>query len=385
LGGVNFRTCPSALSRYNGEMSPHPLIQDIPFQKPLIRWFQRYQERLPWRATQDPYKIWVSEIMLQQTTVNTVIPYYKRFIHEFPDCHRLAAASLEDVLKIWSGLGYYSRARNLHQGARYVVGHLQGRLPNDPEVLQKIPGIGRYSAGAIASIAFQKPVPLVDGNVIRVYSRLFWIDKDIKKHQKYYWDVAEQVMPQDFPGDFNQGLMELGRRVCTPTKPTCLLCPLRPYCRAVARGNPEALPKKIFRNPSHPVTMGVALICDQGRFLMVQRQGKTVLKDMWEFPMLATTKEKLSPKTITNNIVHEWQLKTEVIKMLPALKHSIMNQRITLLPFVLHLCEKTRKRKEWQWIKPDQIHHIATSSMNKKVLGALSQSFSTGGQDGHYF
>jgi A/G-specific adenine glycosylase len=338
------------------------------FQRPLTRWFQSHQEKLPWRMTRDPYRIWVSEIMLQQTTVAAVIPYYERFVERFPTVYQLAKADLDDVLSLWSGLGYYSRARNLHKGAQTIAKAWKGKLPQTVESLQNIPGIGRYTAGAIASIAFGQSTPLVDGNVMRVYARLFWIDKDVKKEQKYYWDMAHKVMPSHAPGDFNQGLMELGRRMCTPKNPTCLICPLRSLCQAAQKGKPEELPRRPARKATVPVTMGVALIQSRGRFLMVQRKEKTVLKDMWEFPMLATTKEKFSPTMITKNLDKEFALKTEVIKSLPTLRHSIMNQKITLYPFLCSLDKRPKKQKDWLWVGPEQINHLATSSMNKKVF-----------------
>ena len=343
---------------------PHTKL-GVKFQNSLIRWFQTHNERLPWRRTRDPYKIWVSEIMLQQTTVGAVIPYYQKFVRKFPNCRGLAQVPLKDVLSLWSGLGYYSRARNLHKGAKLVMEKYQGRLPKDPKALQKIPGIGRYTAGAIASIAFQKNVPLVDGNVMRVYARLFWITKDIKKHQGYFWKIAQDAMAQRRPGDFNQGLMELGRRICTPKNPDCRQCPLRKYCVAFSKGKPEALPRPLKQKETRPVTLGVALVQDRGRLLMVQRRDKTVLKDLWEFP---TIPGGLTSQKIIQGLKTQWNLKTHVIQPLPRLKHSIMNQRITLYPFVCSLEVKARKRRQWQWIYPAMMDQMATSSMNKKTL-----------------
>src|SRR5262247_3274442 len=187
------------------------------FQKNLLRWYCKNKRDLPWRRTKDPYAIWVSEIMLQQTTVATVIDYYHRFLKRFPDIHSLATAREEDVLALWSGLGYYSRARNLHQAALKIVQDHRGRFPQDPDAIRSLPGIGPYTLGAVASIAFDLPLPLVDGNVIRVYSRLLALKGSPKdtKFQKKIWKLAELLLSRRSPGDFNQALMELGATVCT--------------------------------------------------------------------------------------------------------------------------------------------------------------------------
>lgn len=343
----------------------------VEFQDKLIGWFQKHQERLPWRQTRDPYKIWVSEIMLQQTTVKTVIPYYHAFLKSFPTLKSLAHAKIEEVLSSWSGLGYYSRARNLHKGAQYVLKECGGRLPESPEALQKIPGIGKYTAGAIASIAFQKPVPLVDGNVLRVYARLFCISKDIKKHQAEFWKLAGRVISQKYPGDFNQGLMELGRRICTPTKPSCPLCPLRSFCQAHLRGQLDAFPKVSRLHRTKRVDLGVALIQNAGEFLMLQRQG-SVLRGLWEYPMVSLSSGIFSEKTFRKKIKNCFSLEPKLEKSLPPVKHTIMNQKMTLYPCLCFLPRRPRLRKGWQWVSPERLGELATSSMNKKIMNLLS-------------
>ncbi|MCS7300931.1 MAG: A/G-specific adenine glycosylase, partial [Fimbriimonadales bacterium] len=203
----------------------------------LLRWFEAHKRPTPWRDNPDPYRVWVSEVMLQQTQTATVIPYFERFIARFPDVQALADAPLEEVLRYWEGLGYYARARNLHKAARMIVQN-GGRLPATADRLRELPGIGAYTAGAIASIAFGQPTPVVDGNVIRVLARLLWLKGDLKAApaQKQLWRISEQLIDPQRPGDFNQAIMELGSTVCTPTQPRCSECPVSHLCAAYQRG-----------------------------------------------------------------------------------------------------------------------------------------------------
>ncbi len=203
-------------------------------QKALLDWFGRDQRDLPWRQTGDPYPIWVSEVMLQQTQVQTVIPYFRRWMKTFPTLQKLARSRQETVLKHWEGLGYYSRVRNLHRAAQQVVKKHQGRLPDTYEELIQLPGIGRYTAGALLSIAFDQPAPVLDGNVKRVLSRLFAISAngEASAHEKWLWDTSAELVPAKRPGDFNQAMMELGATVCLPKKPLCGVCQLQTQCEA---------------------------------------------------------------------------------------------------------------------------------------------------------
>jgi A/G-specific adenine glycosylase len=210
----------------------------------LLDWYRANRRDLPWRATRDPYAIWISEAMLQQTRVETAIPYYERFLARFPDLQTLADADSDDVLGVWAGLGYYSRARNLHAAARIVVDEHAGELPDDAEALRSLPGVGRYTAGAVASIAFDRPEPVVDGNVSRVFARLRGIRDDVRKAAtvRRLWEEAAALVRGPHPGDLNQALMELGARVCTPRAPRCPVCPVAHHCEAQRGGDAEALP-----------------------------------------------------------------------------------------------------------------------------------------------
>ncbi|MFW5868776.1 MAG: A/G-specific adenine glycosylase, partial [Armatimonadota bacterium] len=210
----------------------------------LLAWFDAHRRDLPWRRTSDPYRIWVSEIMLQQTQVDRVIDYYERFLVAFPTVEALAEAPIDDVLRLWEGLGYYSRARNLHAAARVIVQEHGGEFPRSPEAIRALPGIGEYTAGAVQSIAFGVPVPAVDANVIRVLARLFAVEGDVSagEERRRIADLAAEVVPDDRPGDFNQALMELGALLCIPGRPGCLICPLSEVCRAKLRGLQATIP-----------------------------------------------------------------------------------------------------------------------------------------------
>lgn len=253
----------------------------------LLRWYDAHHRRLPWRGIRNPYYTWVSETMLQQTRVETVLSYYDRFLAAFPTVEALAAADIDDVLKMWEGLGYYRRARNLHKGAQQVAAEHGGVIPADPAQLLKISGIGEYTAGAIASIAFNKPVPAVDGNVIRVVSRLYGVRENagIPSVKREIARLAGELVPRDRPGDHNQAMMDLGATVCVPGTPDCAACPLREHCVAFAEGDPEELPVLPRKNPPKEIAWDVLLIIANGRVLM-RRRTETLLEGMWVFPML---------------------------------------------------------------------------------------------------
>nr|MBR4281145.1 A/G-specific adenine glycosylase [Clostridia bacterium] len=276
----------------------------------LLAWYDRHARTLPWRSIHDPYRTWVSETMLQQTRVETVIGYYDRFLQRFPTVADLAAAPEDDVLKLWEGLGYYSRARNLHKGAKQVMEDFGGQIPSDLEHLRRISGIGPYTAGAIASIAFDQPVPAVDGNVIRVVSRLAGIRENvgIPSVRRTLELNAASIVPADRPGDFNQALMDLGATICTPGTPACEKCPLQVLCDAFSAGDAEDLPILPRKNPPKVLDYAVCLIFSGGRVLMRQRT-EALLHGLWVFPMaegsptirqLPVAAKKLTKLTVTD-------------------------------------------------------------------------------------
>lgn len=260
------------------------------FSSELLGWYRGNKRELPWRMNRDPYRIWVSEVMLQQTRVDTVIPYYERFMEKFPNAGALAAAPEPEVLKCWEGLGYYSRARNLQAGAREVVERHGGIVPDDKTAVAALRGVGPYTTGAIMSIAFNKPEPAVDGNVMRVLSRFFCLEDDIAKPatRVKIEKLAASLIPEGAAGDFNQALMELGALVCTPKSPGCLTCPVMLECEGRIAGKEHVLPVKTKAKPPRPETRLAALVTGSGehagKVLVRQRPASGLLAQMWELP-----------------------------------------------------------------------------------------------------
>jgi A/G-specific adenine glycosylase len=254
--------------------------------KKLLRWFKRNSRDLPWRKTRDPYAIWISEIMLQQTQVDTVIPYYRKFLKTFPAVKPLAGADLSKVLKLWEGLGYYSRARNLHRASRVIAEKFHGSIPDNSKDLLSLPGIGRYTAGAILSIAHNKEAAILDGNVKRVLSRLFAVSGNPaeKETEEALWQISEALVPEKSPGDFNQALMDLGSMVCTPRDPQCVKCPLRDDCTGTASGDPERYPSRKIRKAIPHIEAVAGVIMKDGKVLVRQRAAEGLLGGLWEFP-----------------------------------------------------------------------------------------------------
>lgn len=259
----------------------------------LIAWFRAQAREFPWRSEPTPYRIWVCEIMAQQTRLETVLPYFERFTARFPDIAALAAASEDDVLALWSGLGYYSRARHLRRAAQILVDDYAGELPRDSATLQSLPGIGRYTAGAILSIAFRQPAPILDGNVSRVLARLFALETDIRSAEtrNVLWRLAAELVPEREPNLFNEGLMELGALICTPTRPACGSCPWRRHCLARARGQTAVLPRRGKAAPVRAVGLLVAAIFNRrGRVLLLRNESKGLFGGLWALPQITANR-----------------------------------------------------------------------------------------------
>ena len=259
------------------------------FKENLVAWFDSEKRDLPWRHTKEPYKIWVSEVMLQQTRVDTVIPYYNRFTEKYPTIHDLANAPEEELLKMWEGLGYYSRVRNLQAGVKEVVEQYGGIVPKTRSEISQLKGVGPYTAGAVLSIAYGVPEHAVDGNVMRVLSRVLNIDADIAlpKTKKIFEEAVMMLIDKNNPSSFNQGLMELGALICTPTSPKCLLCPVRENCMAFQYGDPSSLPIKSKKTKTKTITYKVFVAVDaKGNVLVEKRSSDGLLANMWQFPMI---------------------------------------------------------------------------------------------------
>ncbi|ALX48955.1 A/G-specific adenine glycosylase [Lentibacillus amyloliquefaciens] len=292
------------------------------FQEKLIDWYQNNKRDLPWRKDQDPYKVWVSEIMLQQTQVNTVIPYFQRFMSKYPTLYDLAYADPQEVLKTWEGLGYYSRARNLQNAVREVAESYGGKVPDDPKRLGKLKGIGPYTKGAILSIAFDQVLPAVDGNVMRVLARVLKIEDDIAdpKVKKQFERYAEALISHEDPSSFNQGIMELGALVCTPKEPMCMFCPVQEHCRAFQEGRVHELPFKSKAKKQKKMSYTVLLIKNNhNEYVIEKRPEDGLLANMWQFPMVPTG--EIGKEHIENWFRLEYGIDVELSAKQVDLKH----------------------------------------------------------------
>jgi len=258
------------------------------FRRQLLSWYATHQRDLPWRRLYDPYAVWISEIMLQQTVVAAVIPYFKKFMGRFSDVQSLASAAESEVLQHWEGLGYYSRARNIHKSAKIITEEFQGEFPTDVEALQKLPGIGRYTAGAICSFAYDKPAPIVEANTLRLYSRLIGLEEDprSKSGQNLLWEFAELILPRKSPGVFNQSLMDLGSLVCTPQNPECAICPVSSGCEAFLKQRQHQIPLPKVRPEITPLTDASIAVFTEGKVMIRQRTPGERWAGLWDFPRL---------------------------------------------------------------------------------------------------
>lgn len=296
------------------------------FAHDLLAWYDSQKRDLPWRINRDPYRVWVSEIMLQQTRVETVKPYYANFMEKFPNITALAEAPEEDVLKAWEGLGYYSRARNLQAAAREVKVRYGGVVPETPEEIATLKGVGPYTAGAILSIAYEKPEPAVDGNVMRVFSRLLYLTDDIAKPATRIKieQLVRQVIPHGRAGDFNQALMELGAMVCVPRTPQCLTCPVFDYCIGRREGVQEELPVKGKAKPPRPIQLQVAVLMRKGEVLISKRPDQGLLAGMWEFPMVETDAERdiAKQEALAQGLLQRFSVEAEVVRPLGDVQHT---------------------------------------------------------------
>ena len=312
---------------------PRARIDDI--QQRLLAWAEGALRDLPWRQVRDPYRVWVSEIMLQQTRVETVIPYYLRWMRQFPTIAALARADLGDVLKAWEGLGYYARGRNLHRAARIVVDDYDGRLPDDRAALLALPGIGPYTVGAILSLAFERDAAVLDGNVRRVLSRLFAIDDDPGEAatRERLWALAEEMVPTGRAGRFNEALMDLGAMVCTPRAPHCGNCPLNPVCEALALGDPEAYPPRRRRAPTPHYDVAAGVIWREDRLLIAQRPLDGLLGGLWEFPGGKREPGESLPACLQRELREELDIEVDVGDKITVVRHAFTHFRITVYAF----------------------------------------------------
>ena len=350
----------------------------------LLKWYFRNRRDLPWRGESSPYRIWVSEVMLQQTQVTTVIPYYRRFLEEFADIESLAAAPLEQVLKAWEGLGYYGRARNLHKAAREIVEKYDGHLPESYAELRTLPGLGDYTAGAVASIAFGQAVPAVDGNVKRVIARLVAFESDITRAPaaQQLQNIARILVDLVVPGDWNQAIMELGATVCLPKSPKCLLCPINDLCEGRLRGIEQELPLKPAKKalPHHDVT--AAVIRQDGKVLIAQRPLQGMLGGLWEFPGGKREAGETLAECLRREIKEELGVEIEIGQPVVTINHSYTHFKITLHAFCCYLLQGSPQAlgvADWRWVKLEEIDTFPFPRTDLKIINALRKEKSPTG------
>lgn len=332
----------------------------------LLSWYRRNRRLLPWRASRDPYRVWLSEVMLQQTTVKAVLPYYERFLEHFPTLAALATAREEEVLAVWSGLGYYHRARNLLRGARHLVAQHGGRFPRSLEAALAVPGVGLYTASAVLSIAYGRSLPVVDGNVRRVLARLFALRGPRWLKDGPYYNLAEELLDRDAPGDFNQALMELGALVCTARGPACAACPVGSRCEARARGLVDLLPESRARRASIDVTIAAALVEREGRVLLVRRPEGRLLGRMWELPQTGLESTAVD---LVRELRERHGLEIRCGPLVARARHAITHRRIALLGYRARLTRRPAEDPErFRWAAPEEIAALPVSSMTRKLL-----------------
>lgn len=350
----------------------------------LVEWFRSNARDLPWRRTLDPYGIWVSEIMLQQTQVKTVIPFWERWMKELPNIASLATLPEARLLKLWEGLGYYSRVRNLQKAAQEIVVTHHGTFPKKPDAILSLPGIGRYTTGAIASIAFGQAQPLLDGNVIRVLTRLHGIRENAREKgtSERLWNLATDLVQAaaDLPAqpkqgarlsagpcsDLNQSLMELGATVCLPTNPTCLICPVRQHCFAAAQGLTDQIPDLGKRAVATKRRFVAFVIERDGKVLVRQRSPGVVNAGLWEFPNVELTEAQSLVSPLGGFIFSSEE------KPFLTVRHSITRYRITLDVFRAELDGSTKLKASGEWVSKSQLHSLAFSSAHAKIRSKVA-------------
>ncbi|MFL6276125.1 MAG: A/G-specific adenine glycosylase [Blastocatellia bacterium] len=342
----------------------------------LLDWFAKHKRSLPWRATRDPYRIWISEVMLQQTQAATVIPFYQRFLEQFPTLAALAAADDRTLMKAWEGLGYYARARHLRAAAQTMLCNHGGKLPRSPEALRQLPGFGPYTAAAVASLAFGADCAAVDGNVLRVLARVYAVDADIRRAttRRRVQELADALMPAGRAGAFNEALMELGALICKPKRPLCHECPIRRFCRAFQEGHATAFPVKSARPavPHHEIAIGVVHRND--KVLIALRPAEGLLGNLWEFPGGKRQPGETLAECCRREIKEETSLDVEVGESFAVVPHSYSHFRITLHAFHCHYKggrAAARFSQAVRWVNPDELDDYAFPKANKEIIAQL--------------
>ena len=346
----------------------------VKLRRRLFAWYRRHARQLPWRGTRDPYQVWVSEIMLQQTQVETVKGYFERFLDVFPTVMDLAAADERQVLRLWEGLGYYRRARQLHAAACVIADKHNGQMPSDFEDVLALPGIGRYTAGAILSIAFDQRLPILEANTIRLFARLLALEAEPTQSaaQQRLWAAAEQVLPRRRCGEFNQALMELGSTVCTPKSPRCDVCPLVEFCGAKRHGLVDVLPIKGAKTEFEQVNEVAVVIPRSGRILLRHCQAGDRWAGLWDFPRfaVASTPNPKTYATIEDQVAALTGLRVALGEQLATIKHGVTKYRITLHCFFatpISAKQPLRRDQHLKWVFRKQLGDYPLSTTGRKI------------------
>ena len=352
--------------------------RDNVFRGALLVWFAAHKRDLPWRNTRDPYLIWISEVMLQQTQVVTVIPYYHRFVAKYPNICTLAGAPLEEVLRIWERMGYYARARNLHRAARMIAAEMGGEIPREYSLFRALPGVGEYIAAAVMSIAYGKPHAVVDGNVRRVLARVFLVDApaNAPSSARVFKERADTLLDQSNPGEFNQAIMELGATVCNPRKPACDRCPVSEYCRAFAAELQASYPMRAPRRmtPEHHIAVGV--IRKDGRVLITRRKESGLLGGLWQFPGGKVQEGESPEEACRREIAEEVNLSVGVTGFITRVDHAYSHFRVAVDVFD---CEYTAGEirlngpTDFRWILVDETDEYPFPAVNHKMFPYLKR------------
>lgn len=344
--------------------------------RPLLKWYNANKRGMPWRDSNNPYYIWISEIMLQQTQVETVKPYFERFIKAFPDVKTLAKADEQAVLKMWEGLGYYTRARNLHKASKIIVSEFKGKIPDSYSALTELPGLGMYSAGAISSIAFGEVVSAVDGNVLRVFSRLTEMSDDIAKQKTKENVFAElnKIIPSDSSGDFNQAMMELGATICKSKNPLCDSCPVQKYCSAYLSQKVSLYPvkKKTAERPHKQIAVGILI--KNGRVLIAKRRDDQMLGGLWEFPGGKVEPGESADDCVVREFSEEVNIAVEIIHPLCQVDHAFSHFSITINVYICgysHGKAKAVSGSEIKWVTPEKLTDYPFPKANQVIIKEL--------------
>jgi A/G-specific adenine glycosylase len=345
----------------------------------LLSWYDKNKRDLPWRKTGDPYKIWLSEVMLQQTQVKTVIPYYQRWLKKFPFIQDLATAPEQEVLKLWEGLGYYNRCHNFQKAAQLVCKHYNGKVPNHPDLFLALPGVGPYILAAVMSIAFKHALPVVDGNVLRVFTRYMELWDDIAKSEtrKKIYQYLMDLIPKANPGDYNQAMMELGALICTPKNPTCSSCPLKKSCQAKAKGMVDSLPVRAKKKKTPLYRVALAVILRNDKFLIQKRPTTGHLAGMWEFPGGKIKINESAKQAVTRECWEELDASVKIIQKLKMVKHAYTHFKIELNIFICRLSSSTVRPLQDQpikWIRPEEVSLYPFPAANYKFFKELESA-----------